>query len=75
MEQQIADFWKNCLEKTEDLLNTIRDKNITVSSLWGQNGLPYLIRQRLIGTSIEKKVFYDPKIPDPRMDLFYQGGP
>jgi hypothetical protein len=71
MEQQIVDS-KNSLEKTEDLLNTIRDKNITVVALGGQTVSPTSYAKAYWNKQ-EKKVFIDAQgLPDPPNGFVYQ---
>ncbi|MCM4171658.1 anti-sigma factor [Arenibacter sp. TNZ] len=71
MEQQIADS-ENSLEKTEDLLNTIRDKNITVVALGGQTVSPTSYA-KAYWNKHEKKVFIDAQgLPDPPDGFVYQ---
>lgn len=71
MEQQIADS-KNSLEKAEDLLNTIRDKNITVVALGGQTVSPTSYA-KVYWNKQEKNVFIDAKgLPDPPDGFVYQ---
>ena len=71
MEQQIADS-KNSLAKTEDLLKTIRDKNITVVALNGQTVSPTSYAKAYWNKG-EKKVFIDAQgLPDPPNGFVYQ---
>ncbi|MCK0191195.1 anti-sigma factor [Arenibacter sp. F20364] len=71
MEQQIADS-QNSLEKTEDLLKTIRDKNITVVALGGQTASPTSYAKAYWNKQ-EKKVFIDAQgLPDPPDGFVYQ---
>lgn len=71
MEQQIADS-ENSLEKTEELLNTIRDKNITVVALGGQTVSPTSYA-KAYWNKHEKKVFIDAQgLPDPPDGFVYQ---
>ena len=71
MEQQIADS-QNSLEKTEDLLKTIRDKNITVVALGGQTVSPTSYAKAYWNKQ-EKKVFIDAQgLPDPPDGFVYQ---
>jgi hypothetical protein len=71
MEQQIVDS-KNSLEKTEDLLNTIRDKNITVVALGGQSVSPTSYAKAYWNKQ-EQKVFIDAQgLPDPPNGFVYQ---
>lgn len=60
------------LEKTKDLLNTIRDKNITVVALGGQEVSPTSYAKAYWNKS-EQKVFIDAKgLPDPPDGFVYQ---
>lgn len=71
MEQQIADSQKS-LEKTEELLNTIRDKNVTVVALGGQTVSPTSYA-KAYWNKVEKKVFIDAQgLPDPPDGFVYQ---
>jgi anti-sigma-K factor RskA len=71
MELQIADS-KNSLAKTEDLLNTIRDKNITVVALGGQTVSPTSYAKAYWNKG-EKKVYIDAQgLPDPPNGFVYQ---
>ena len=71
MEQQIADS-QNSLEKTEELLNTIRDKNVTVVALGGQTVSPTSYA-KAYWNKVEKKVFIDAQgLPDPPDGFVYQ---
>lgn len=71
MEQQIADS-QNSLKKTEELLNTIRDKNVTVVALGGQTVSPTSYAKAYWNKE-EKKVFIDAQgLPDPPDGFVYQ---
>ncbi|MDO6601990.1 anti-sigma factor [Arenibacter palladensis] len=71
MEQQIADSQKS-LEKTEELLNTIRDKNVMVVALGGQTVSPTSYA-KAYWNKVEKKVFIDAQgLPDPPDGFVYQ---
>lgn len=71
MEQQIADS-NNSLTKTEDLLKTIRDKNITVVALNGQTVSPTSYAKAYWNKG-EKKVYIDAQgLPDPPNGFVYQ---
>ena len=71
LEQQIADS-EISLEKKEDLLNTIRDRNITVIALGGQTVSPTSYA-KAYWNKHEKKVFIDAKgLPEPPDGFVYQ---
>lgn len=71
LEQQIADS-EISLEKTEELLTTIRDKNITVVPLGGQTVSPTSYA-KAYWNKHEKKVFIDAQgLPDPPDGFVYQ---
>ena len=71
LEQQIADS-EFSLEKTEELLTTIRDKNIIVVPLGGQTVSPTSYAKAYWNKN-EKKVFIDAQgLPDPPDGFVYQ---
>jgi anti-sigma-K factor RskA len=71
LEQQIADS-DSSLEKTKDLLNTIRDKNITVIPLGGQEVSPTSYAKAYWNKE-NKKVFIDAQgLPEPPDGFVYQ---
>lgn len=71
LEQQIADT-DSSLEKTKELLNTIRDKNINVIPLGGQQVSPTSYAKAYWNKE-DKKVFIDAKgLPEPPEGFVYQ---
>jgi hypothetical protein len=71
LEQQIADT-DSSLEKTQDLLNTLRDKDISVISLAGQSISPTSYAKAYWNKE-EEKVFIDAKgLPEPPDGFVYQ---
>lgn len=71
LEQQIADSDAS-LEKTQDLLNTLRDKNISVISLGGQEVSPTSYAKAYWNRQ-EEKVFIDAQgLPEPPDGFVYQ---
>lgn len=71
LEQQIADT-DSSLEKTKDLLNTIRDKNISVIPLGGQEVSPTSYA-KVYWNKQDEKVFIDAKgLPEPPDGFVYQ---
>lgn len=71
LEQQIADS-DTSLEKTKTLLNTIRDKDITVTALGGQTVSPTSYAKAYWNKE-EKKVFIDAQgLPEPPDGFVYQ---
>lgn len=71
LEQQIADT-DSSLEKTEELLNTIRDKNISVVPLGGQEVSPSSYA-KVYWNKENQKVFIDAKgLPEPPDGFVYQ---
>lgn len=71
LEQQIADTGSS-LEKTKKLLNTIRDKNISVIPLGGQNVSPSSYAKAYWNKQ-NQKVFIDAKgLPEPPDGFVYQ---
>ncbi|QCX00428.1 anti-sigma factor [Aggregatimonas sangjinii] len=71
LEQQIADSDAS-LEKSQELLNTIRDKNITVVPLGGQAVSPTSYAKAYWNKE-EQKVFIDAKgLPEPPEGMVYQ---
>ncbi|WP_338038975.1 hypothetical protein [Maribacter litopenaei] len=64
MEQQIADS-NTSLEKTQDLLNTLRDQNISVIPLGGQD-VSLHSYAKAYWNKQEEKVFIDAQgLPEP----------
>ncbi|WP_339724115.1 anti-sigma factor [Maribacter stanieri] len=71
LEQQIADT-DSSLEQTQDLLNSLRDKNISVTTLDGQNISPTSYAKAYWNKE-NKKVFIDAKgLPEPPDGFVYQ---
>ena len=71
LEQQIADS-NSSLEKTQELLATIRDKNITVVPLGGQAVSPESYA-KAYWNKAEQKVFIDAQgLPEPPEGMVYQ---
>jgi len=71
LEQQIADSDAS-LEKSNELLNTIRDKNITVVALGGQTVSPTSYAKAYWNKE-EQKVFIDAQgLPEPPEGMVYQ---
>ncbi|WP_419211885.1 anti-sigma factor domain-containing protein [Maribacter sp. X9] len=71
LEQQIADT-DSSLEKTKELLNTIRDKNISVIPLGGQEVSPTSYAKAYWNKE-DQKVFIDAKgLPEPPDGFVYQ---
>ncbi|MGB3143181.1 MAG: anti-sigma factor [Maribacter sp.] len=71
LEQQIADT-DSSLEKTKELLNTIRDKNISVVPLGGQEVSPTSYA-KVYWNKENQKVFIDAKgLPEPPDGFVYQ---
>ncbi|APQ15951.1 anti-sigma factor [Maribacter hydrothermalis] len=71
LEQQIADT-DSSLEETQNLLNTLRDKNISVTSLGGQEVSPTSYAKAYWNKE-DKKVFIDAKgLPEPPEGFVYQ---
>ncbi|WP_405414151.1 anti-sigma factor domain-containing protein [Maribacter sp. Asnod1-A12] len=71
LEQQIADT-DSSLEQTQDLLNTLRDKNISVISLGGQEVSPTSYAKAYWNKENEK-VYIDAKgLPEPPDGFVYQ---
>jgi hypothetical protein len=71
LEQQIADT-DSSLEKTQALLNTIRDKNISVVPLGGQEVSPTSYAKAYWNIE-DQKVFIDAKgLPEPPDGFVYQ---
>lgn len=71
LEQQIADS-NNSLEETQNLLNVLRDKNITVIPLGGQDVSPSSYAKAYWNKQ-EEKVFIDAQgLPEPPDGFVYQ---
>ncbi|HAF76983.1 MAG TPA: anti-sigma factor [Maribacter sp.] len=71
LEQQIADT-DSSLEQTQELLNTLRDKNISVIPLGGQDVSPTSYAKAYWNKQ-EEKVFIDAKgLPEPPDGFVYQ---
>jgi len=71
LEQQIADT-DSSLEQTQDLLNSLRDKNISVTTLGGQDISPTSYAKAYWNKE-NKKVFIDAKgLPEPPDGFVYQ---
>ncbi|HDZ03825.1 hypothetical protein LCGC14_0218440 [marine sediment metagenome] len=71
LEQQIADT-DSSLEQTQDLLNTLRDKNINVITLGGQDISPTSYAKAYWNKE-DEKVFIDAKgLPEPPDGFVYQ---
>ena len=71
LEQEIADS-DSSLEKTQELLNSIRDKNISVVPLGGQDISPTSYAKAYWNKE-NKKVFIDAKgLPEPPDGFVYQ---
>lgn len=71
LEQQIADT-DSSLEQTQELLNTLRDKNISVIPLGGQDVSPNSYAKAYWNKQ-EEKVFIDAKgLPEPPDGFVYQ---
>ncbi|WP_282180161.1 anti-sigma factor [Maribacter stanieri] len=71
LEQQIADT-DSSLEQTQDLLNSLRDKNISVTTLGGQDISPTSYAKAYWNKE-NKKVYIDAKgLPEPPDGFVYQ---
>lgn len=71
LEQQILEA-ESSLQQTKDLLNTIRDKNITVVALGGQEVAPESYA-KAYWNKTEQKVFMDVRgLPEPPDGMVYQ---
>lgn len=71
LEEQIFEA-RNSLDKTRDLLGTLRDQNITVIALGGQTVYPDAYAKAYWNRA-EKKVFIDAQgLPDPPPGMVYQ---